>query len=34
VEASENVGETSKGSANQIEMDSKRIILMMEDQKI
>jgi uncharacterized protein YifN (PemK superfamily) len=33
VEASEDVQETFKGNADQIEMDFKRIILMMENQK-
>jgi hypothetical protein len=33
VEAGENVGETSKGNVDQIEMDLERIILMMEDQE-
>jgi len=31
VEASEDVGETSKGDFDQIEMDLERIILMIED---
>jgi hypothetical protein len=33
MEASEDIGETSKGDADQIEMDFERIILMMEDQE-
>jgi hypothetical protein len=32
VETNEEVGETSKGNVNQIEMDLKRTILMIEDQ--
>jgi hypothetical protein len=33
MEANENVGETSKGDFDQIEMDLERIILMIEDQE-
>ncbi len=33
MEASENVGETFKGNADQIEMDLERTILMIEDQE-
>jgi hypothetical protein len=33
VEASEDVGETSKGNVDQIEMDLERIILMIKDQE-
>jgi hypothetical protein len=33
VEASEDVGETSKGDADQIKMDLERTILMMQDQE-
>jgi len=32
MEVSEDLGETSKGDANQIEMDLEKIILMIEDQ--
>ncbi len=34
MEVSEDIGETSKGDADQIEMDLERTILMIEDQKM
>lgn len=33
VQASEDVGEASKGDANQVEMDLKKTILMVEDKE-